>query len=88
MSLAAQQLGGLGQIFGFGAAQQSQAQAELQDDIIRFAEEHSLTDPEDLAIIMGLLGINFSTSSSGAETTPRGPGFTALTAGAGAAIAG
>lgn len=93
LKLASDQLGGLGQIFGFGAAQQSQAQAELQDDIVRFAEEHSLTDPEDLAIIMALLGLNFSSSFSKGESREAGIGvgvakgaFSAVSAGVGSAI--
>lgn len=64
LNIAAQQLGGLQNVFNFGAAEQTQAQSELQDEIIRFAEENQLTDPQDLAIIMGLLGLNFSQSSS------------------------
>ncbi len=64
LGIAAQQLGGLQSVFNFGAAEQTQAQSELQDAIIRFAEENQLTDPEDLAIIMGLLGLNFTQRTS------------------------
>ena len=77
LNIASQQLGGLGQIFGFGQAEQTQAQAELQDEITRFAEENSLTDPEDLAIIMGLLGVDYSKSKtrSSSDTAEGGAGM-------------
>lgn len=71
LNIAAQQIGGLNQIFGFGQAEQTQAQAELQDEIMRFAEENQITDPENLQILLTLLGLNFSTSSG----TSWGPGL-------------
>lgn len=64
LNIAAQQLGGLGSLFGIGQAQQTQEQAELQNEIAKFAEANRLVDPEDLSIIMALLGLNFSQSSS------------------------
>ncbi len=73
LQIAAQQLGGLGEIFGFGQTEQTQAQAELQDEIIRFAEENQITDPENLSIILSLLGMNFSQSSSSGSS--QGPGM-------------
>lgn len=63
LNIAAQQIGGLNQIFGFGQAEQTQAQMELQDEIMRFAEENQITDPENLQILLTLLGMNYSTSS-------------------------
>jgi len=71
LEIAAKQLGGLGQLFGFGQAEQTQAQAELQDDIIRFAEENQKTDPENLAILLSLLELNISAS----EAKGMGPGL-------------
>jgi len=64
LQIAAQQLGGLNEIFGIGSAQQTQQQAELQSEIMKFAEENSITDPENLTILMQLLGLNFSSGSS------------------------
>ena len=64
LGIAAQQIGGLNELFGIGSAQQTQEQAELQAEITRFAEENAITDPENLAILMGLLGLNFSSGSS------------------------
>lgn len=71
LEIAAQQIGGLNQIFGFGQAEQTQAQMELQDEIMRFAEENQITDPENLEILLTLLGMNFSSSTSKAA----GPGL-------------
>jgi len=71
LNIAAQKIGGLNQIFGFGQAEQTQAQAELQDEIMRFAEENQITDPENLQILLTLLGMNFSSSSG----TSWGPGL-------------
>lgn len=77
LNIAATKIGGLNQIFGFGQAEQTQAQAELQDEIIRFAEENQITDPENLQILLTLLGMNFSTSTG--TTTEAGLGYSALT---------
>jgi len=71
LEIAAKQLGGLGQLFGFGQAEQTQAQAELQDDIMRFAERNQITDPENLAILLSLLELNISAS----EAKGMGPGM-------------
>lgn len=75
LQIASQQLGGLGEIFGFGQAEQTQAQTELQAEIMKFAQENQLTDPEDLAIIMGLLGLNFSSSQSTGGSSGAGLGY-------------
>lgn len=71
LNIAAQKIGGLNQIFGFGQAEQTQAQMELQDEIMRFAEENQITDPENLEILLTLLGMNFSRS----KTTQAGAGL-------------
>jgi len=76
LEIAAQKIGGLNQIFGFGQATQTQAQAELQDEIMRFAEENQITDPENLQILLSLLGMNFSTSTT--ESYGPGLGYSAL----------
>ncbi len=64
LSIAAQQIGGLNELFGIGSAQQTQQQAELQAQILKFAEDNQLTDPENLSILMTLLGLNYQTSSA------------------------
>jgi hypothetical protein len=71
LEIAASKVGGLSQLFGFGQAQQTQAQAELTDEIMRFAEEHQITDSENLKILLSLLDLNFSSGSS----TSSGPGL-------------
>ena len=62
LAIAATQIGGLNSLFKIGQADQTQQQAELEAEIMRFAEENSITDPENLNILLTLLGMNFSTS--------------------------
>lgn len=71
LEIAASKVSGLSQLFGFGQAEQTQAQAELTDEIMRFAEENQITDPENLEILLTLLGMNFSRGVSKSE----GPGL-------------
>ncbi len=71
LEIAASKLGGLGTVFGFGQAEQTQAQVQLQDDIMRFAEENQITDPENLEILLTLLNMNFGVS----KTSQSGPGL-------------
>ncbi len=86
LDIASQQLGGLGEVFGFGKAEQTQAQAELQDEIIRFAEANQIVDPADLAIILSLLNLNFGAATS--ESSGPGLGFSAVSGLAGGFGAG
>jgi hypothetical protein len=81
--IAAEQLGILDTAFGFGAREQTQAQIELEDEIARFAEENQILDPGNLAVLMGLLGLNFSTSQRSASGP--GLGFQAVSSFAGSA---
>ena len=74
LAIASQKLGGLATVFGIGQAEQTQAQRELQDEIIRFAEENQLVDPQDLDIIMALLGLNFSRSTTKQDRSGAGLG--------------
>ena len=76
LEIAASKLGGLGTIFGFGQAEQTQAQAQLQDEIMRFAEENQITDPENLEILLALLNMGYS-SGSGSGSGP-GLGYSAV----------
>ena len=75
LQIAAQQVGGLGEVFKFGQADQTQAQAELEAEIIKFAEENNLTDPNDLAIMLTLLEMNFSTSKGSSSSWNAGVSF-------------
>jgi hypothetical protein len=66
---AQNRLQGLSNVSGFGQQQQAQRQAEINSAVQKFAEENRLTSQEDMAIIMGLLGLNFSTSSGSASSS-------------------
>jgi hypothetical protein len=65
---------GVASLFGFGQAQQAQQQAEINSEIEQFIEQTRLTNPEDVAILMGLLGMNFTTSSSVTKPVGQGSG--------------
>jgi hypothetical protein len=54
---------GVQSLFNFGAAQQAQQQREIDSEIQTFIEENRLTNPEDVAILTALLGLNFASSS-------------------------
>ena len=71
---ALKNLGGRGQIAALSGITQQQEQAEINSAIQKFAEENRLTDPEDMQILMSLLGLGFGTSSS-AGTSSTSPGF-------------
>jgi len=83
LEIAASKVSGLSQLFGFGQAEQTQAQAELTDEIMKFAEANQLTDPENLEILLTLLGMNFSRSVTKQEGA--GLGYSAVSAFAGGA---
>lgn len=76
ISIAASQVQGLKELIGIGAVEQTQEQKEIFAEIEKFAQEQQLVDPDDLAILMALLNINFSTSS-GKQSGP-GLGFAAV----------
>jgi hypothetical protein len=61
---AIRQVGGLEELFGLGEKQQSQEQAELEAAMMKFAEELQITSSDDLAIMLTLLGLNFSSSTT------------------------
>jgi len=75
LEIAAKQVAGLDALFGFGQREQTQAQVELQDEIMKFAQENQLTDPDNLAVIMGLLGLDFRTSTQQGTTSTSGAGL-------------
>lgn len=80
LEIAASKVQGLSQIFGFGQAEQTQAQAQLQDEIMRFAEENQITDPENLEILLTLLNMSFSRGES--KSAGPGLGYTMAAGGA------
>ena len=53
------------QEFALGTTQQQQEQDVINSEIQKFAEENQITDPENLNILMNLLGMNVMSSSSG-----------------------
>jgi len=79
IQIAAEKIGGLNNLFGFGAKEQTQEQMELEAEITKFAEENQITDPDNLAIMLTLLGLNFQTSSTSQKgPTPAGMGYNFL----------
>jgi hypothetical protein len=76
LRIAATQLGGLNDLFGIGSAEQTQQQREIEASIVKFAEEHQITDPTNMAILLQLLTSNMSSGSS----TGAGLGYTGVSA--------
>ena len=62
--VAQQQLQGASNVFSFLEPQRQMEQANIQAGIQKFLESQRLTDPEDLQILLSLLGMNYSSSSS------------------------
>lgn len=50
-------------IYGMGSQEQAQRQAELDTNLQKFIEQNRLSDPESIAILMSLLGMNYSTTN-------------------------
>lgn len=63
--LAKQQ--GLNQLFNFASVEQQQEQAQLDDNRNRFLEMTAFMAPDDQALLLGLLGLDFQTESSKAH---------------------
>jgi hypothetical protein len=55
LQIAASQVQGLSDLFGFGAAEQSQEQTQLTAAMQKFMEENEITDPTVLQTILSLL---------------------------------
>lgn len=68
---ATARLAGRQGVFGFAGAEQQQQQTLINSAIQKFKEGQRLTDPEVMNIVMGLLGLSFSTATS----TAQGPGL-------------
>lgn len=64
---------GRGALYGLGSAEQEQAQQEINAQMEQFIESERLTDPESLAVILSLLGLNYSSSKG--VTREQGMGF-------------
>lgn len=62
-------------LFDFGSAEQQQRQNQINANIQKFAEENRLTSEEDMAILLALLGMNYSTSSSSGSNSSWGFGL-------------
>lgn len=75
LQIASQQIGGLNDIFGIGSATQTQEQRELVAEIEKFAEENAITDPENLSILLTLLGMNYSSGRSSSWNLDTGISF-------------
>lgn len=73
IAIAASQIQGLQELIGIGTVEQTQEQREIFAAIQRFAEENQLIDPDDLAIMLSLLNLNFG-AASGSSSGP-GLGF-------------
>jgi len=66
LRIAASQISGMNGLFGLGQAEQTQEQREIEASIAKFAEEHQLTDPTNLSILLSLIGQTMSSSESSA----------------------
>lgn len=75
LKIAATKVQGMKDLFGFGQAEQTQQQQEITAAIAKFAEEQQITDPENLAVLMSLLGMNFSSSSGSGSSSGPGLGY-------------
>jgi hypothetical protein len=65
-TLQSNRTGALQQL-GVGKEQQAQNQAQIDAQIQKFTEEHQITDPTNLKILMTLLNRNMSASTSAAH---------------------
>ena len=75
---AQNRLAGMRDIFGFGQMEQAQRQAEINADIQRFLEQNRITDPENIQIILSLLGMPYTTSTGTASQSGAGLGYSML----------
>ena len=88
-NVAGASLQGLSQVATLSGLNQQQAQAEINAAIQQFAEENRLTDPEDMQILMQLLGMNYSSGISRSESSQGEiAGWAGLAGRAGGAISG
>jgi hypothetical protein len=88
LRIAAAQIEGLNELFGFGSAQQTQEQLELEAEIAKFVEQNQMTDPTNLSILLQLLGMSYSTSYGRKDTWGSGLGYQWLQPGGFFSVAG
>ena len=62
LQIAASQVQGLGSLFGFGEAEQTQEQQVLTSAFQKFLEQNQITDPTTLNILMQLIGQSITTT--------------------------
>lgn len=75
LQIAAGKISGLNALLGIGSAEQTQEQQQITAAMGRFMEANQITDPTDMAIIMGLLGLNYTSSSSSSQGADYGAGI-------------
>ena len=61
--------------FDLAGAPQRQQQAEINSAIQQFAEENRLTDPEDMQILLALLGMDYGAASGSSSSWDANIGF-------------
>ena len=74
VALAASQVQGLKELIGIGSVEQTQEQAEIFAEIEQYALDNQITDPENLTVLLSLLGLDFSKSSSRTASKTRSGG--------------
>ncbi len=74
---AADRLRGREDVFRLSGEEQAQRQREIDADIQRFAEELRLTNPEDLQILLSLLGMDYGAAKGSSSGWDIGIGFPA-----------
>lgn len=62
-------------LFSLGQQEQQQQQNTINSQIQKFAEENRITSEEDMAILLALLGMNYSTSSGSSSQSGWSFGF-------------
>ena len=76
---ATSRLQGQQQALGIAGIEQAQRQAMIDAEMQKFAEKYRLTDPESLSVLMGLLGLNYSSSSGKGSSSAFNIGFDTIT---------
>lgn len=71
-------LQGRGALFDFATQEQNLRQQQINAAIQKFAEENRITDPENMQILLALLGLNYGTATSTSTGTSAGLGYEGL----------
>lgn len=67
-------LGGLSQTLAMASPEQQQQQAQINEAIGKWAEQQQITDPQNLQILMTLLGLNYTTEQRESQVGGFSPG--------------